>query len=470
MGDSQAAGRLMMNDTKHHDLSLLARQITKAEHELIERRTGQGDDEDGIAVLFTGNWHDAIPRQLTLNNVLSPVEKITWQAIRLSITDPARPGATPRRDELASMINCSAPTVTTSRMMLRACRWMTFCKSVRKQGRFVGDIYLFNDEPLSLASTLTFDMSYIDFLKSLTQNSNKRLRTVSANTLAEIDALMDIEVPSEIDKFTARLNTSIFGFTSSAGESHHSKIFAAVDNDSHLKNVTQKTNIPTASWLENNEITQTLLENQLSMLNHSKNFAVENIHQSKILSSEINFFTSSRSSNNNYINNKYINAPAREVLPAQPEKIARMDNPNPNPSMDQEKTFTLAIEKFPQLASNTVKTYVIALFNAKESMIPVIHRIISKLPEPLQTDVLLQLVGRRAADYHGWTENRLINAIAFTKALANRALNDEFFPDEWALGLKTAIASGVAPFFFDSPEQIRKHRYYQGLDDDETIE
>jgi chromosome partitioning related protein ParA len=138
-----------------NDLAELAKQIAKAESDLIEIRTGDIDEqEDGMAVLFTGQWHDSFPRQLVLDQTRSPLEKVTWQAIRLSIDSPSKPGSTPRREELAAMINCSAATVTTARTMLRTCRWITFCKTVRKQGRFVGDIYLLHDQPLSLEATL----------------------------------------------------------------------------------------------------------------------------------------------------------------------------------------------------------------------------------------------------------------------------------------------------------------------------
>ena len=95
-----------MTENYPQDASKLIRQIEKAEQELIEKRSNQGDEEDGIAVLFTGNWHTAIPRHLLVDQLLSPVEKLTWCAIRLSITDPSRPGATPRREELATMVNC----------------------------------------------------------------------------------------------------------------------------------------------------------------------------------------------------------------------------------------------------------------------------------------------------------------------------------------------------------------------------
>lgn len=71
---------------------------------------------------------------------------------------------------------------------------------------------------------------------------------------------------------------------------------------------------------------------------------------------------------------------------------------------DPEKTFNLAIQHFPVLASNAIKKYVILTFQLKEYQLPVIQRMLNKLPEASRDDVLLQYVGRRAASYHGWAK------------------------------------------------------------------
>ena len=55
---------------------------------------------------------------------------------------------------------------------------------MRSKGRFVGDIYLLHDEPLSLA-TLELDPGYIEFLERLLSGSSKttRVRQLAANIL-----------------------------------------------------------------------------------------------------------------------------------------------------------------------------------------------------------------------------------------------------------------------------------------------
>ncbi len=460
-----------------NNLNAIARQIDKAERDLIEQRSNRGEEEDGIAVLFTGNWNDSFPRALVLDQQLDPTEKITWQAIRLTINNPARPGSLPRREELAMMVNCSGPTITKARAMLRVCRWMTFCKTVRKQGRFVGDIFLFNDEPMSLEATLNFDPHYIPFIQSQTQSGNKRLRTIASHVLREIDALNGIEIPTELDKLAARATAWSPWFvggepeneSSTSPHSHQSKIFATVRNS-------PKTLIPTQTQadqgIQSKIFAAVETENNLHLDDQSKIFAAVENDQSKIFTDEKIFLPHARGSNNNYINNKNINTRARDDeknVNTESQSRSHRHNANPNPQDDPEKTFTLAIEEFPELASNAIKKYVVLTFHGRENHLPIIKRILSQSEEPTRIELLLQLIGRRAAYHHGWVEQPLHNAIAFMKELAARSKQNEFFPDEWALELHKSLASGEVPAFFDSPEQMRKNRMYQFIDyGDET--
>ena len=169
-------------------IDLLRRQIKRVEQELVfAKETGAAKDD--FAVLFTGNWHDSIPRNLIVNNNLSPVDKLCWQVLRLTISSPQQPGTAPTRDELALMVNCSAPTITTARQMLRLCRFMTFCSVVRHKGKFLGEVYLLHEEPLSIEDTLTLDPTYLEFCSALAKSGNKssRLRKEAGLVLREVD-------------------------------------------------------------------------------------------------------------------------------------------------------------------------------------------------------------------------------------------------------------------------------------------
>lgn len=412
-----------------------------------------------MAVLFTGKWHDSFPRHLVINRDLSPLEKIAWQAIRLSISDPTRPGSTPRRDELAAMINCSTATVTAARTMLRICRWLTYCKTVRKQGRFVGDIYLFHDEPLSLESTLTIDTSYIPFLQSQTQSGNKRLRTFAGNILKEIDGVQGLDIPSELDVMSSRLD-SFFGFQPTTISQRKN---LSLDNTKPVMGQnTKDMKISNEIRRQGKNFYMAESTDTLELSDRIKNFDTALKNSFETVTTERNFFPLARGSNNNSNINININtAQARGDETENVNKSWVKDNPNPNPDVNPEKTFTLAIQQFPELASLAIKRYVILMFALREHHLPVLHRMLSKLDEPNRTDVLFQLVGRQAAGHHGWTNGRLHNVIAFTGELIKRAKSGEFFPDEWALELKKSVASGEEPWFDDSPERARYIRQAQ---------
>ena len=423
------------------DVSLLSNQILKAERELVNDRTGDQDD-DSIAVLFTGNWHDSVPRRLLVSQDLAPVEKTTWQIIRLTITDPARPGSTPRREELAMMVNCSAPTITTSRHMLRVCRWMTFCKSVRKQGRFVGEIYLLNDEPLSLASTLELDVEYIPFLESMASgNGNKRLRTAAAQVLAEIDQLQNVDQPTDTQVMAERISHG--GGMSLFTEAHQSKIFAAVKDATPVENP------------ENNQESGPAGDQR-------KNFATAKTHQRKNLSPvESKKFLSSRGSSCSLNNNKYLNIstrargtdPVNQGAEAQHSidefrdlaDIGRWGNAHATPK-------ALLATLSPKLVSPNLNRYTSWLFAGKASTIAVIIRKLKSLPDSVAEMVMFQLIGREAAHFHGWSDP-VRNPVGYATELANRARRNEFTPDEWALELYRAAEDGSQPGFSDSPDK-----------------
>lgn len=282
-------------DKPPNNLDVLRRQIQRAEAQLIQSRTNAGSqDSDGeIGVLFAGNWHDSIPRRLIADEELAPVEKVTWMVIRSTIQSPQQPGATPRRADLARSINCSPPTVSTSQAMLRIMRWMVQCKPVRHQGRFVGNILLMSDEPLSLATVLELDDGYIEFLEATAKNGNRnsRMRKAAAERLKEVDATRgDVQQPTEILKMSDRIMslgtyrpviTGQLAEPGTAREPHQSKNFAPVTNGNavyaSVKNQPQNTpQPPSPTPTEHQSKFFAPVEND-----QSKFFATAEIHQSK---------------------------------------------------------------------------------------------------------------------------------------------------------------------------------------------
>lgn len=436
------------------ELDIIARQIDKAERDLISQRS-YGEDDDGMAVLFTGNHHDSFPRYLILNRDLNAIDKVTWQVIRLTITDPTRPGSTPRRNELSAMIGCSAPTLTASRNMLRISRWMTLCKTVRKQGRFVGDIYLLNDEPLSMISTLDFDPTYVRFLESQCQSGNKRLREAAAKALEEIGALETSNPPTESDVFLNRLNRMFVMDGDAAAE-------PPVPDSHQRKNLS-----PVNEAAETGKNSETYTESVLT--NHqSKNSSTVETHQRKNLSPAENdqskIFTSAEKkisfpggSSSSFNNNKNIST-ARAVESEQDQlslanylEITRRGRWGEH--SDHEGAW---VKRFlPTLSHPAFERYTLILTAGRDSSLPAIYRKIKKLPPHGQELVLMQMLGHTAAASHGWREH-IRDPIAYTHKLVSLQQADELVPDEWALELIRCYhdkSNSQPPAFTDNPDR-----------------
>lgn len=146
---------------------------------LIETPTGGSAPSE--ALLFMGNWHDAMPRLLIQDVVLEPVDKIVWQVIKLQAQSQTATSF-PSYAQIARYANVSSDaTVSRALAILRATRWLTLCARARDQrGRFRGSIYALHDEPLPLADTLYLDQDYMQFLMHTAQaHSHNRARQIA---------------------------------------------------------------------------------------------------------------------------------------------------------------------------------------------------------------------------------------------------------------------------------------------------
>jgi hypothetical protein len=423
-------------------MDAIQRQINRAERDLVEQRT-QLDDDDGMAVLFTGNHHDAFPRHLVVNSQLSPVEKTTWQVIRLAISDPSRPGATPRRNDIAAMVNCSPPTVTTSKTMLRIRGWLTYCRSVRRSGRFVGDIYLLNDEPMSLQSTLEIDHSFVDFLEDQSQSKNQKIKIAASEVLQEIRNLSSSELPSELDRVGARVGRAMKDLYY-----NQSKNFAPVDefeksdfDANHGESSTYGDQSKKFATDENGE-----------NLNRSKNFAPAG--------KEIFF---SQGSSSSFINNKYISTARvhtqgdQSINTADAESMANyleIERRGRWGDYDHEREEAWVRKFLPWFAHEPFKPYVMWLFAGRANLMPVIWQKIKPLPKHSQELVIYQLLGHVAAWKHGWREP-IRDSVGYLHKLVLLQSSNQLYPDEWALALKRCRDEGDTLNFIDSPDLKR---------------
>lgn len=174
----------------------------------LEELAAGNRPETADALLFIGNWNDALPRLLIHDPVLEPVDKIVWAVIK-TCTDPRRGTAFPSYGTIARLANVSAEgTVARALSILRLTRWLTLCGRVRdRRGRFRGSVYALHDEPLPLADTLHLDNDYFGLAQRASRHAHARVRLV-ANSLIrslEMDTAEGVDVEAATDVVVARI-------------------------------------------------------------------------------------------------------------------------------------------------------------------------------------------------------------------------------------------------------------------------
>lgn len=176
---------LVVDNVIQHTLSKMATRIVqKAQSGAV------ANEQSGL--LYLGNVHDAVPRQLFLDNRLSPLDKMAWVMIRLYAQQ--NEGAVfPTYEELQYQLasphsgKASRETVSRTLLMLRLTGWLSLCKRVRDDGgRVRGNIYAQHDEPLGLCDAEYFDPGWLDAVAQACQHGNKTIRLTALSVLNEI--------------------------------------------------------------------------------------------------------------------------------------------------------------------------------------------------------------------------------------------------------------------------------------------
>lgn len=176
---------LEVDNVIQHTLSrMTARIVQKAQSGAVT------NEQSGL--LYLGNVHDAIPRQLYMDSRLSPLDKTAWVMIRLYAQQ--NDGAVfPTYEELQLQLasphagKASRETVSRALLMLRLTGWLSLCKRVRDDGgRVRGNIYAQHDEPLGLRDAEHFDPGWLDAVAQACQHGNKTIRLTALSVLSEI--------------------------------------------------------------------------------------------------------------------------------------------------------------------------------------------------------------------------------------------------------------------------------------------
>jgi len=148
----------------------------------------QGEKQDASGLIFLGNWQDAFPRLLVTDPILEPVDKIVWQIIRIHVNAPGAVTAFPSYESISTHANIkSNHTISRALAILRTTRWLSLCARVRSQsGRYLGNIYVLHDEPVTLGDAMYLDNEYMAFLQESLQHNHPRVRKIAESVLATI--------------------------------------------------------------------------------------------------------------------------------------------------------------------------------------------------------------------------------------------------------------------------------------------
>lgn len=155
----------------------------------VAKVRAQSDPSLPDAMLFMGNWHQAVPAMVIQDPVLEPVDKLVWMVIMLHARETGGRTAFPDYDTIAAKTNVSSTsTVSRAIAILRLTRWLTLCARVRqKSGRFTGNVYILHDEPLPLVDALYLDEAYMAFVTQSQEHHHARVRRVAQAVLESLD-------------------------------------------------------------------------------------------------------------------------------------------------------------------------------------------------------------------------------------------------------------------------------------------
>lgn len=152
------------------------------------------ENKDFQGLLFVGNRHETVPVRLLLDKYLTSRAKTAWQLIKLHSMQ-FKGGMFPSYDTLALWLSdrsyqqkpISRKVVSQTVMLLRLTRWLTLCETVRNShGQILGNVYVMNDEPFSIADSLVINDDYLRFVEKMAKHRDPILRDVALSIVDEV--------------------------------------------------------------------------------------------------------------------------------------------------------------------------------------------------------------------------------------------------------------------------------------------
>ncbi len=233
-------------------------------------------------LLFVGNKHETVPLRLLTDRYLSPRAKVAWQMIKLNAYQ-FQGTAFPSYDELALWLSdrafqgksVSRKVVSQTLLLLRLTRWLTLCETVRNErGQVLGNVYVMNDEPLSLADSLQLNGDYLKLLEKSAKHADPLVCAV-ANAI--IDEMLKPE--NQLHHFVSHIPV----IQARIAQQHNQFVIRskAVELDEKAANIVQQaTEIFTSSNMELGEGSMNLQSSNMELSKKSVNLQSSNMELS----------------------------------------------------------------------------------------------------------------------------------------------------------------------------------------------
>lgn len=256
---------------------IIQKQAALAREKLLEKSKQKnqetGADKSFQGLLFVGNKHETVPLCLLTDSYLSPRAKVAWQMIKLNAYQFQ--GCTfPSYEELALWLSdrafqgksVSRKIVSQTLLLLRLTRWLTLCETVRNErGQVLGNVYVMNDEPLSLADSLQLNGDYLRLLEKSAKHADT---LVSAVANAMIDEMLKPE--NQLYHFVSHIPIIQARIAEQKHQLAISKQAVELDEQS-AKIVQQATEIFTSSNMELSEKSVDLQSSNMELSEESQN-------------------------------------------------------------------------------------------------------------------------------------------------------------------------------------------------------
>ncbi len=171
-------------------------QTEVARKKLIEKVEQKNELEKNLfqGLLYVGNRHETVPLRLLTDQYLTPRAKTAWQLIKLNAYQ-FQGSVFPSYEELSLWLSdrafqgktVSRKVVSQTLLILRLTRWLTLCETVRNaHGQVLGNVYIMNDEPLSLTDAIQLNSDYLRIVEKAALHKDPLVRDIASAIITRI--------------------------------------------------------------------------------------------------------------------------------------------------------------------------------------------------------------------------------------------------------------------------------------------